>query len=214
MADMSDRRRRLSPEERREQLLDEARDIVERDGVAACTVDAVSQAAGVTPQLVHKYFGTRPSLLQALFQREDERYQVLVHAQIEEADTFEDLVRVFVTANFDQLSRATAIGQLRLAPEVAALRDERRRAGSRRAERVLVRAMAAEYSASPREMEFLLRLGSAASIEAGNLASQRRSGDRTTHIDNTVRFILAGVRELTGPPNGETRPDTAEDSCT
>ena len=52
-------RRRLSPANRRDQLLDVARDIVEAIGVGACTIDAVSQEAGVTPQLVHKYFGTR-----------------------------------------------------------------------------------------------------------------------------------------------------------
>jgi AcrR family transcriptional regulator len=197
---MSDRRRRLSPEDRRGQLLDVARGIVESDGVGACTVDAVSQQAGVTPQLVHKYFGTRSSLLQELFRREDDRYQAEVRDTIADARNFEDVVRVFVTANFDQLSAATAIGQLRVVPEVAAIRDERRRAGGRSAERVLVRAMAAEYPASPEAMEFVLRLGSAASIEAGSLSSQRGGRDREPDIENAVRFILAGIRELVGEP--------------
>ena len=197
---MSDRRRRLSPEDRRGQLLDVARGIVESDGVGACTVDAVSQQAGVTPQLVHKYFGTRSSLLQELFRREDDRYQAEVRDTIAHARNFEDVVRVFVTANFDQLSAATAIGQLRVVPEVAAIRDERRRAGGRSAERVLVRAMAAEYPASPEAMEFVLRLGSAASIEAGSLSAQRGGRNREPDIENAVRFILAGIRELVGEP--------------
>ena len=168
--------------------------------MGACTVDAVSQQAGVTPQLVHKYFGTRSSLLQELFRREDDRYQAEVRDTIADARNFEDVVRVFVTANFDQLSAATAIGQLRVVPEVAAIRDERRRAGGRSAERVLVRAMAAEYPASPEAMEFVLRLGSAASIEAGSLSAQRGGRNREPDIENAVRFILAGIRELVGEP--------------
>jgi AcrR family transcriptional regulator len=194
---MSDRRR-LSPEDRRDQLLDVARNIVEHEGVGACTVDAVSRRAGVTPQLVHKYFGTRASLLEDLFRREDDRYQVDVRERLADARTFEDVVRVFVSANFDQLSSATAIGRLRVVPETASARREHQDTGERSAERVLVRAMAAEYPTSPELMEFVLRLGSAASIEAGNLAAQRADIDRDRSIENAVRFILAGVRELAG----------------
>ena len=197
---MPHRPRRLSPEDRRDQLLDVAKDIVEGTGVGACTVDEVSHQAGVTPQLVHKYFGTRSSLLQELFRREDDRYQAHVGDRVADALTFEDVVRVFVTANFDQLSSATAIGQLRGVPEVAAIQDERQRAGGRSAERILVRALAADYATSPEATEFVLRLGSAASIEAGNLAAQRRDRHRESDIENTVRFILAGIRELIGQP--------------
>lgn len=193
---MSDRPLRLSPEDRREQLLDVARYIVETDGVGACTVDEVSHQTGVTPQLVHKYFGTRSSLLQELFRREDDRYLADVRSRVADAQNFSDIVRVFVTANFDQLSSATAIGRLRGLPEIAAIRDERQRAGGRSAERVLVQAMAEEYSTSPEMTEFVLRLGSAASIEAGNLAAQRRGRNRDRDIENAVRFILAGIQEL------------------
>lgn len=204
---MPEPRRRLSPEDRRDQLLDVARHIVEAHGVGACTVDSVSQRAGVTPQLVHKYFGTRTSLLRDLFRREDDRYQADVRARLAAAPDFEAVVRVFVTANFDQLSNATAIGQLRVVPEMAAIRDDRRRTGGRSAERVLVRAMAAEYPASPKVTEFVLRLGSAASIEAGNLAAQRGGLDRAEDIENAVRFILAGIRELVGQPVGARASD-------
>lgn len=196
---MTDRPRRLSPEDRRDQLLDAAREIVELEGVSACTVDEVSQRAGVTPQLVHKYFGNRSSLLQELLRREDDSYNADVCAKVGAAHTFEDVIRVFVTANFDQLSSATAIGQLRNVPELATIGVEQWRAGERSAERALIGAMTAEYPASPEVTEFVLRLGSAASIEAGNLAARRPDHDREQHIDNTVRFILAGIRELVDP---------------
>lgn len=192
--------RRLSPQDRRSQLLDVAQHLVEHDGVHACTVEAVSQQAGVTPQLVHKYFGSRASLLQELFRREEALYQAHIQTRLASANSFEDVVRVFVTANFDQLSSATAMGRLRVVPEMAAFQETQREAGGRSAERVLVKAMAAEYSISSEAMEFVLRLGSAASIEAGNLAAQRNNNDRERDIDNAVRFILAGIREVVGEP--------------
>lgn len=195
---MSEPRRRLSPQGRRDQLLDVACELVEVDGVAACTIDAVGHRAGVTRQLVHKYFGTRTALLHELFRREADRYDAEMHERLASAEGFEDVVRVFVTANFDQLSNATAIGQLRVVPEIASIRDERRETGKRSAERVLVRALAAEYATTPQASEFVLRLGSAASIEAGNLAAQRGQRDRDEDIENTVKFILAGIGGLVG----------------
>ena len=190
-------RRRLSPDDRQTQLLDIAKATVERHGVSACTVERVAERAGVTPQLVHKYFGTRMSLLGALLEREDARYQSAVRASLAEATSFEQVVRVFVAANLDLLSDASAIGQLRGVPELADRHADRWRGEGRGAERVLVRALTAEYHADRSTTEFVLRLGSAASIEAANIGRAGSIPDRNAHIDRTVRFILAGVEALT-----------------
>ena len=190
-------RRRLSPDDRQTQLLDIAKATVERHGVSACTVERVAERAGVTPQLVHKYFGTRMSLLGALLEREDARYQSAVRASLAEATSFEQVVRVFVAANLDLLSDASAIGQLRGVPELADRHADRWRGEGRGAERVLVRALTAEYHADRSTTEFVLRLGSAASIEAANIGRTGSIPDRDAHIDRTVRFILAGVEALT-----------------
>ena len=190
-------RRRLSPDDRQAQLLDIAKATVERHGVSACTVERVAELAGVTPQLVHKYFGTRMSLLGALLEREDARYQAAVRASLAEATSFEQVVRVFVAANLDLLSDASAIGQLRGVPELADRHADRWRGEGRGAERVLVRALTAEYHADRSTTEFVLRLGSAASIEAANIGRAGSIPDRDAHINRTVRFILAGVEALT-----------------
>ena len=190
-------RRRLSPDDRQAQLLDIAKATVERHGVSACTVERVAERAGVTPQLVHKYFGTRMSLLGALLEREDARYQSAVRASLAEATSFEQIVRVFVAANLDLLSGTSAIGQLRGVPELADRHADRWRGEGRGAERVLIRALTAEYHADRSTTEFVLRLGSAASIEAANIGRAGSIPDRDAHIDRTVRFILAGVEALT-----------------
>ena len=189
-------RRRLSPDDRQTQLLDIAKATVERHGVSACTVERVAERAGVTPQLVHKYFGTRMSLLGALLEREDARYQSAVRVSLAEATSFEQVVRVFVAANLDLLSDASAIGQLRGVPELADRHADRWRGEGRGAERVLVRALTAEYHADRSTTEFVLRLGSAASIEAANIGRAGSIPDRDAHINRTVRFILAGVEAL------------------
>jgi hypothetical protein len=69
--------------------------------------------------------------------------------------------------------------------------------------------MAAEYPTSPDATAFVLRLGSAASIEAGNMAAQHRDRDRAQDIENTVRFILAGIRELVDQPASQLTGNTA-----
>jgi len=163
--------------------------------VSACTIDAVSQRADVTPQLVHKYFGHRVALLEALYHQEQRAFAISLEAELAEADTLEEVVRIFVTANFDQLSGATAIGQLMSTPELAPAIDADRARESRAAGRLLARVLGHEHPALSESAEFVLTMSSAASIAAGDLAA-RRGRDREADIDATVRFIMAGIRSL------------------
>jgi AcrR family transcriptional regulator len=192
---VSVQRRRMSPEDRREHLLGCARSLVEEGGVPACTIDAIAQSAEVTPQLVHKYFGNRVALLEALYQTEQRAFTIALEAALAEENTLEEVVRVFVTANFDQLSGATAIGQLMSTPELAPAIDADRSRESRTAGKLLARVLAREYPDLRESAEFALTIGSAASIAAGDFAA-RRKRDREADIDATVRFIMAGIRSL------------------
>jgi TetR/AcrR family transcriptional regulator, fatty acid biosynthesis regulator len=65
---------RLSPAQRREQLLDRASRLIVERGLSACSLEAVGREAGVSKALVYKYFATRDALLQALVARE---YEIL-----------------------------------------------------------------------------------------------------------------------------------------
>jgi AcrR family transcriptional regulator len=62
--------RRLSPEQRREHLLDCATRLIVDRGLSACSLEEVAVEAGVSKALVYKYFPTRDSLLKALVSRE------------------------------------------------------------------------------------------------------------------------------------------------
>ena len=188
--------RRLEPEQRRTQLLKTAKGIIEREGIGACTIDLVSTEAGVTAQLVHKYFGTRSSLLQTLYAREEAEYEKEIERRLSASRNFEDIVRVFVTANLDLLSPTTAIGQLRSMPEIIPTQTSRDSANRASARRALVRGFRTHHETDDETMAFALRLGSAASIEAATIAAQHDDVDRAAHVERTVHFILAGIRSV------------------
>ena len=58
-------RRRLSPENRRNQLLDCARQVILEHGLSTLTMERLATQAGVSLPLIYKYFDTRLQLLQA-----------------------------------------------------------------------------------------------------------------------------------------------------
>ncbi len=61
--------RRLSAEQRREQILDAANDLIADRGYEEVSVEDIANAAGVTRGLVHHYFGGRTDVYIALLQR-------------------------------------------------------------------------------------------------------------------------------------------------
>lgn len=65
--------RRLSPEARREQLLDAALRVLVRDGFDQVTIEAIAQEAGVTRPVVYSAYGGLGPLLHALLDRSEQR---------------------------------------------------------------------------------------------------------------------------------------------
>jgi AcrR family transcriptional regulator len=64
---------RMTAGERREQLLDVTKEIVDRDGFHAVSIEAVARAAGITRPVVYGHFEDLPRLLEALVRREGAR---------------------------------------------------------------------------------------------------------------------------------------------
>jgi AcrR family transcriptional regulator len=72
---------RLSPHQRREQLLDLVLEIIDTDGVGAVSMDAVARRAGVTRPVVYSQFTDTNHMLRSSLDREEQR----ALAQITEA---------------------------------------------------------------------------------------------------------------------------------
>ncbi len=63
----------MSAADRREQLLDVTKAIVDRHGFHAVSIEAVAREAGITRPIVYGHFRDLPGLLEALVEREGDR---------------------------------------------------------------------------------------------------------------------------------------------
>jgi len=124
-------RTRLSPEDRREQLLRVTSEIIATDGVDAVRIPYVSAAAGVTRPVVYKFFPNRHELIKAVLEdfRDSfaERTPDILETQ-EDAD-IAAIARAFIDATCDTIADRGPGGWqiLRSAghdPEIAAISRE------------------------------------------------------------------------------------------
>ncbi|MES6118653.1 helix-turn-helix domain-containing protein, partial [Cutibacterium acnes] len=63
-------RRRMTPQERRAQIVDIAAEHFRRDGARGASVTAIAREAGVTRSLVYHYFPGQDALLEAAAERD------------------------------------------------------------------------------------------------------------------------------------------------
>ncbi|MDB4426936.1 TetR/AcrR family transcriptional regulator [Porticoccaceae bacterium] len=186
------KRTRLSPEGRRNQLLDSARDLLLKEGFSGFTMDALASEAGVSIPLIYKYFDTRLVLLQDLWAREYESYALSVREELSKAENFDDVVRLFVNLNFKQLSLGGITHILGAQPELHEVTKERQSENVRKTGRFLVNTVEEMYHLKPSQASHVIALASGASIEAARHYA-RYGGSRKKMVEDTVSFILNGV---------------------
>ena len=183
----------LSPEGRRNQLLDSARDLIQDQGFSGFTMEALATEAGVSNPLVYKYFDTRLELLQELWTREYERYNRNVREQLTKAENFEDIVRLFVNLNFTELSLGEITHILGSQPELREVTKAKQKSNHGKTGRFLVNTVEEMYHLTPSQATHLVVLASGASIEAARHYA-RYGGSRKKMVEDTVSFILKGVK--------------------
>ena len=186
------KRIRLSPEGRRNQLLDSARDLIQDQGFSGFTMEALATEAGVSNPLVYKYFDTRLELLQELWTREYERYNRSVREQLSKAKNFEDIVRLFVNLNFTELSLGEITHILGSQPELREVTKAKQKSNQRGTGLFLVNTVEEMYHLTPSQATHLVVLASGASIEAARHYA-RYGGSRKKMVEDTVNFILSGA---------------------
>ncbi|MEM7286984.1 MAG: TetR/AcrR family transcriptional regulator [Actinomycetota bacterium] len=191
MADTAPRRMRR--EDRRTSLLDAAAEVLRRPERSVLSFEAVAEAAGVSPTLPYKYFGSVDEIAEEL-------YRHLVGEVDRETDViladgnrdFEDKVRAGLTLWTDVLRRDGLL-LLRLTDDVAhpslrAAVDERRR----RAVDVWADELTREFDLAPTTARVV-----AGSLTAGSTAALRSwitdRLDRTEVIDLFVVMLRAQI---------------------
>ncbi|QBF26325.1 TetR/AcrR family transcriptional regulator [Pseudomonas tructae] len=95
-------RRRLSRQDRQQQLLDAAWRLVREEGSEALSLGRLAELAGVTKPVVYDHFGTRAGLLAALYQSFDERQTAVMDAALAACEpTLESTAAVIASAYVD-----------------------------------------------------------------------------------------------------------------
>lgn len=185
---------RMTKEERREQLLDTAGQLLLKEGWDALTMEAIAQSAGASKTLGYAYFTNLDDLVWSLYDREVSLLFERVEAGLATADTFDDRIGAAVAAYFDFVAEHGAM-LTRLQAGIIA-----RRLGRDRPNRgmgfleTLAELLREEFGLSRR------RSMAYAAVMAGIADSHGRvwgSGTlgRAELEASCVRFMLAGVRD-------------------
>jgi len=189
---MIKKRTRLSPDDRREQLLDATKQYILKNGLNSLTMDSIAEQANVSKPLLYKYFDTRLALLQDLLVREDERRYKKIKLELASAAGYEQIVYAVVNHNFDERSSGDVIQILTDQPDIdTALQSihKTRRGGIGK---MLVQAMMKEYAISRKDAQRMTWMASAASISAADYHALY-GGDRASSVKLVVQFIFNGL---------------------
>ena len=185
-------RRRLAPEERRNHLLDCARQIVLDQGLSTLTMERLASEAGVSNPLIYKYFDTRLQLLQELLIREYKAFQQSFTESEPRVGSYRDVLRGYVDINFRQFAGGELLGILLAQADVSQVIKDRARA---RHAPFFINELVHEFTIPKNLAEHILVLASGASLAAAEHYS-RIGGDREEQIDQTVSFILGGIEQI------------------
>lgn len=189
-------RTRLSPEARKIQLLDTAKEMIVEDGLQAFTMDALARTAGVTTPLVYNYFPNRQTLLQALLVKEYDSYTRKLVAAVAKATTFEEMVRAYITSNFDHHAPGSILPILQSQPDIVEVIQEQLQRDGNQTANFVVQQTAESFKLNKAQAELLASMSSGASIAAAQYASKARVNRKKT-IESVLTYVMAGIDALT-----------------
>jgi len=195
-ASLQRKRTRLTPEVRREQILDEAAQLILAEGLYAVSMERLARDIGISKGLVYNYFPTRDALLTALLNREQAELRDRGMASALQAESFDDLIRQTTRLYLEQTrDRGALIAALLSDPSVALLMEAENRADRERTVRYFVKAVRREYGL-PLPMAIAgVEMVSAVTDRAGRLVADGQL-DVETATGMCVALITGGLANL------------------
>ena len=188
-------RTRLSPSARIDQLLDVAKQMIVSDGLQSFTMESLARTAAVSSPLVYNYFSSRQALLRTLLEREYRVIGSTLFSEVGNANSFEEVIRMFVANNFDHHAPGNILPVLLSQPEIAdSIRELRMQQGMQTA-RYLVENTAKTYKLTVRQAQLAVTMSSGASIAAAEWVAMNTL-DRKHAIDMALAYIKAGMEGL------------------
>lgn len=190
------RRRRLSPEARREEILNEAARVVLEEGVSAISMERIGREAGVSKALVYAYFPSRNDLLSALLLREYRHFQAHSRRLLAEVEGFRAIVRAATAAWLDHVAeRGPLINRLMNEPEIARAIGQVDAEGRQDTANYFGRLIAQTHGVEPARAtmlaELLMGLTGAAGAHVG-----RTGADRAEVLELTTTMIFAALEAV------------------
>lgn len=147
MTSLARRRTRLSPEARRELILDATATVVTNEGVSAVSMERMGREAGISKALVYNYFPNRNLLLQALLMRETRSYQAHQIQAAEAAHDIDSMIRVTTRAYLDHVAeKGVLIERLMNEPAIAEAMSDIEREGRRQTVAYLASRLNADFA--------------------------------------------------------------------
>ena len=195
-ASLQRKRTRLTPEVRREQILDEAAQLILAEGLYAVSMERLARDIGISKGLVYNYFPTRDALLTALLNREQAELRDRGMASALQAESFDDLIRQTTRLYLEQTrDRGALIAALLSDPSVALLMEAENRADRERTVRYFVKAVRREYGLSLPMAIAGVEMVSAVTDRAGRLVADGQL-DVETATGMCVALITGGLANL------------------
>ncbi len=190
-------RTRLTPEARREQILDQAARLILDEGLHAVSMERLARDVGVSKGLVYNYFPTREALLAALLHREQTELRDRGMATALRASSYADLIRQTTRVYLEQTRDRGALTNALLSdPSVARLMEEGSRADRERTFRYFVRATRREFDLPLPLAIAAVNMLAAVTDQAGKLVAD---GQIDVHpaTEMCVELITGGLARLT-----------------
>lgn len=190
---------RMVPE-RREQILDAARNLILRDGFASASMHAIARAVGVTRPVLYAEFGDRDELIAALADREEARIFEMASAATPEVALDADPQEIADHATdiyLDMVRSAPETWQFVLMPAAGTPdslyeRIERGREQIRLQSEALI-AAAAALGGLTVDAELLSHAVISASEAAARMMVTADGPERQDEVANTTRWLVRRV---------------------
>lgn len=181
-------RSRMSPDERREQIIEAGAAMITRHGLHETSMKRLAREVGISEAMAHNYF-TRDSLLIELARRQLDAMEQARRADIEKASDIQSRARLGTLRYLREVNaRGALIHVLLMEPAVReALRQERRTKSAAGMGR-LTGGLEAEYGVPPAVSRVVGRVLTAVSLRAGRLLVSRK-----TDLPTAERLVMAIV---------------------
>ncbi len=189
-------RRRLTPEIRRENILDVAARIVLEEGVSAVSMERLGREAGVSKALVYAYFDSQTDVLSALLMREHRHFQAKGRKLLAQSEGFAAGVRATTAAWLDHVAeRGGLIERLTNEPDIARIMESVDATERPMTSAIFGDGIAREYridrTRATTIADLLMGLTGAAGAQI-----HRTGADRTATLELTLTMIFAVLTDI------------------